>query len=341
MTNESITTQLAEALGISGEKQADNVVSIASPAEEELAGKEGEEKGEEAEAVKETSAEDDDDSITYLTDLAETLEVDPGDLYSIKVKTSEGKEYTVGELKDLASKGPDEIERRIQEFEAQKQQAMQVIAREREELLAKTKAEVNIPEELQEFTTELASLDARYGSVDWDKFAEADPGKAAFIGQQYQAARQELLSKIDTAKKNYTETQQRRKEEFFRNAQNEFSRRVPEWSNPEVANKEGEAMTKLVLEYGISVEEIPQITDPRMKHLLRDYAVLKNKQLEAEKTAKTTAAKGAGSLRRSALTGRFMKKDGAQTLVAKAKKSGSKEDVLQAAKALFDQTSEI
>lgn len=278
------------------------------------------------------------DNIVYLTDLAETLEVDPGLLYDMKIKTAAGAEFTIGELKDRVQNNTFNLNEERTKFEQEIAQERQKAQQERDRLLQEAVTVAKIPKELQDKKNELMSMNARFESVDWDKFGESDPGRAAFVAQQYQVAKTRLEAEIAEGEKNVQQEREKRYTEYMQAASTEFVKRVPGWKDKEIANKEGELMTKLVIDYGIRMEEISHITDPRMRHILRDYAVLKQSQDDANANAKRVTREGKKVLRRSAISGRFMsKKDQSTEKVELARKTGDKHDIHNATKALLQE----
>jgi len=291
---------------------------------------------------KEETTDGEDDDIIYLTDLAETLGADPAQLYGIKVKVADGQEFTIGELKDKIQAGSQSMEATLREIEQTKEKAYQRIMQEREEILSSAKKSASLPDELQNLNTELMSLEARYNSVDWDKFAENDPGKAALLSNQFNQAREELKGKISKAEKDYEEAQFTRRNQYMQAAAAEFARRVPEWKDEKVANEEGGKMTSLVKSYGISDQEIGHITDPRMKHLIRDFAVLRSEYESAKTNKQKVLSEGVKALRRSAVSGRFLgKQDKSTQAVEMAKKTGKEADKYRAIAALLQEAGEI
>ena len=205
-----------------------------------------------------------------------------------------------------------------------------------QEVITQAKNFVKGPEELHEKEMELMSLEARYNSVDWEEFGKNDPGRAALTAQQYQVAHEKLKQEIAEKRTEHEKTVQKRQGEYFQAAQQEFIRRVPEWKDKKIADAEGDQMTKLVTDYGIKAQEIGQITDPRMRHMIRDFAILKAEKDSADASSKKVVSKGKTVLRRSAVTGRFMKKGNKSAeIVDRARKTGDKRDVHAAAKSIL------
>lgn len=305
------------------------------------------EPGEEVEAQKLEEAEPqpgqkdeqsgDDDIVEYLTDLAPHLDIDPEQLYALKLKPSEGGEpLTLGEAKDIVQ----EYNRRKGEFD-QNLTRIQELEREREQLQhtqqsqQQAQAQINeLDEEGQKAWQQMTEAHLDFERINWEELEKVDPGRAAL-------EQQKLLRKHGTAKKAVMEAQQRMNQ--TRNAQyqeykylqdQELLKRVPEWKDPNRVQEDVNGIINWArTNYQLSDPEIGQVIDWRHRDMMRKaylYDQLQTKKDEIE-TQAPAQIRGGIRLKKTDVNARKVK-----DLVTKAR-SGGKADKTAAARAVLDQ----
>lgn len=238
---------------------------------------------EDAEELSESDDEDDDDE-EYDVDVSEIEEVEDDDTY-----------YTVkvdGEEKQVKA---DELVKSYQ-LEQAAQKRMQEAAEIRKNSEAEMQA---LAQQREQYAQVLAELQNRMAAVQdkpqeyWDKLYEADPMEYL---RQRDAHREgkENAQMIEAEQNRIKEEQQvelmRQQQQFLAKEQEKLLSALPEWNDPEVANKEKQAIiTYAQRNLGFTDEELSQTADSRAVLALRKaylYDELMSKKPEVQKKVK-------------------------------------------------------
>lgn len=280
----------------------------------------------------------DEEFVEYITDLAPHLELEPEQLYGLKMKLSDGEDpMTLGEVKDAIQearrqKGEfTEAQSRVSELEQalqQMQAAPQQPAQQQPDI-------ASLDEQGQAAWREMVESQIDHERINWDELEKVDPGRAAL-------EKQKILQRHSTAKKTVQEAQARmeqlRQQQFQQYKQQqdaELLKRIPEWgTDREAALSE----VKNILEwahgtYGINDQEMAGVIDWRQRDMMRKaclYDKLQQQRQEIERGA-PKQIKGGIRLRKSDVQQRKVGE-----LVKKAR-GGARSDKIAAGRAVLDQ----
>jgi hypothetical protein len=317
---EEVTSQAATPQ-LSVEDMAANVAQGILEAEEGPQETPRDEKGKFTKAQPETEAQQEQPEAAQEEAVEEVVETPQEEVRRLKLKyKGEEKEFLEPEVIELAQKGYDYT------------QKSQALAKEREELSAKVKQEIETKHKQYEAQLEvyrqavLKMADPEVISADLGKMAQEDPARAFQIslrrnelGQTLQAIATEQ-HRISIARE---QEKTAKKQKEAREAVEILSNEIPGWSNEYY----GKLMKTAVEGYGLDAEEVTAITNPRWIKVLHDaeqYRALKAKPVADKRTvppAPKVAKPGAGE-KPDAGSEQWM-----QTM-AKLKKSGRTEDAV-------------
>ena len=232
-------------------------------------------------AEQQTAEQDADGAITKFTDLAEFFPNNSvEDLYSLELVTAgDGQAVTVGQLKDLYQ-DRQTFEQQKAEFEKQKiqqQEEQEELERARQQVASQFQSPDEIPEELWKARGQLEAIDLYIGSIDWGKLEQDDPGKAALMLQRYQTAKQDAIGKFDKLQAEYADRQRTARNDYIVSQRRETLKRIPDWENSETLRTDQEKLNALAGNYGFDPQFVSSISDARLLHMMRDYAMLKEK----------------------------------------------------------------
>ena len=287
------------------------------------------------------TAQEQEDALVYVTDLAEELGVDAEVLYGLKFKTDQGEEFTLGEFKDIkqgtAAKSMVDERKKFDEYmDGERKKFMA----ERDQIMAQTQMAVHAPEEVMALKAEMSGVMRQYQQTDWAALEKQDAGQAANLKMKFQEAYNELEGKLNVASQQAALAQQKQMQEYNLAAEAEFNKRVPEWGDAQVREREFGLIKDVSGHYGFSEQELMQTRDPRLKHLLRDFAVLREQVNAAKQNAKEVVSKPNPVLRRGAIASR--RRGGrVDDMVNRAKQTGDKHDQHNAVGALLREAGEI
>jgi hypothetical protein len=258
---------------------------------------------------------------------------DPADIYALKMKLDNEEEIPLGELKDRLQTYAREHEsvaeqtRRLNEYQAELQARAEQYFSQRQTEGA----------EAQAARESMTMVEARYNSVDWDKLAAADPGRAALLQQQlavdYAGAKQgyqAALAKEQQAMAAMTEQSRAQQAQALLNL-------VPEWKDQTRAQTEYPALQTYLQQQGFRPQELETIYDARAiniarKAMLYDQGVVKMKETQDKIKAapKPVVKPGTGRLYGAAAQAREA------SLINKARETGREADKMTAARAVLE-----
>ena len=314
---ESLREQLQEALA---EERAATVTEDAAT-----------EEAEELQAVDEDQVDaeqgetdgENDREVRLLTDLAEALEWEPEDLYSLEVAMpGEESPIAIGELKNTAidaRRERDELAKRMQDQQQQMAQMQQMLQGQQgqDAVIAQMQGQYKV-------------LEGYLSSPELAELKKADPGGAALRVQEVQQSLQNIQNQMGQYQQQQAMMQQQMLQQSLYEGQQFLRQQIPEWSNPEVEKAEKQEVTQVFLSAGYTPEQVSQITDPKAVLLARELAQLR----KLNNAGKKAALKVRQSPKRTLKGGRMVDVDKSQKLVDRAMKTRSKGDILAAARAL-------
>ena len=241
------------------------------------------------ETVEASSPETEDEvdgEIVTIKSLAADLEIEPGQLYGMRIPVDGHDPLTIGELKDIAQAKMDSTE----SAEAEKSEMAERLAeleRKEAELFAQTR---NVqPQELIKAEAELARAYSEFAAIDWPQLEATNPGEAALrrqkLMEQYQIAtynRDQIQGRMETAR---TEIQSQREvasQQQMAGAMRQLTSLIPEWRDETVYVREREHMVNQLVDAGISEQSIRSLADPALIKYLRD-GLTRDEKIEAAK----------------------------------------------------------
>lgn len=261
------------------------------------------------------------EDIDTLNNLAEELDVPVADLYALNISMAEGENKTLGELKDFYSANKDVEGLRANILEKETSLATQSEAMKRAP---------QISNDMVEARATLLSINSQYNSVDWEALRQSNPGQYAALQTDFRTAFQEAQSVEEQAKTSYGEHQDQNA--LFQ--QDRLFKAIPELKDDTVRAQAAQDITALAKSYGFSEQEIGNIEDSRLMHLLIDASKgfnakssVKDKKVEA---VVPKAGKPAG--RKPTSTGRNAS---LKRLTERAKRTGDRRDKVNAVSALI------
>lgn len=290
------------------------------PPEEEL--QEGAPEGEEATPEGEEAPEAPEE-IQSLLDFGKAAGWGPEDLYALKFKLDTGEELALGEVKDRLQTYARE-QAAVQEQTQRLNEYAQRLQAQAEQYFSQRQAE---GAEAQAAREAMLQVEARYNSVDWDKLAQSDPGRAALLQQQlavdYAGAKQQhatALAREQQAAAQMTEQARAQHAQALLQL-------VPEWRDQARVQAEYPALQTYLQRQGFRPDELETIYDARAitiarKAMLYDQGVTKMKETQEKVRAapKPVLRPGTGMLRGAAAQAHEA------ALVKKAQTSRNRED---------------
>ncbi len=247
--------------------------------------------------------------------LAAAIELDQKELYDVKVPLRDGTVTSIGELKNQHQDNITKIEgyeARIKEMEAGVgQQSIQQQLSEAE-MMARV---------------EMAKIQDEYNNTDWADLDEFDAGKSALL-------RQQLGDKYSQAQNILNQANQQRsidQQSFIDVQRKKMYEIIPEWKDEAIERADKDGMSKIMIEAGYTENEVSQSSDPIAFLLLRELMILRKEKEESTKLVKRVrkAPKAIKGMKPAPITSTQI----ADKYVAKAKKSGRRDDLLNATKA--------
>lgn len=276
--------------------------------------------GEEAEDVTLTPAE-----------LGDAIGWEANDVYEgIMVPLDDGQEpMPLGDLKN----GYQDQRRKITELEGQLQEAANA-AQPDENMVAFQQTS----QEMQEVVAYMKQLDRTEQNTDWAQLEYQDPAQAVLRRQKLQDARTKAMA--HARQLHEKETQQRN--QMMEKSRQKMLELIPTWKDDNVRRADQGKMRELMKGFGYADQEINMITDPRGMAMAREHMALKAELAqykEASERARKTVRNAPKVLRGEG--GRFESPDpnkNVQKIVQRAKKTGRRQDQLEAARAILGES---
>jgi hypothetical protein len=232
--------------------------------EQEAQGESLEEGADEAgdEGKPEAEAEQPAREINTVAEFAKAAGWEPEDLYALKVRLDNGEEIPLGQMKDALQAAS----RERAEVAAAKERIAQHYQHLREQEMQMVQGRQQLTQEMVEAQERVAQAQARYNSVEWEELAQSDPGRAAFLQQQIAAEYAAAKRDLEQAGAKQQAMQQQVIARTVHENNERFLAAVPEWRNPEVAQRESAKLDGFLIEkLGFTPQELSTIYDARSR----------------------------------------------------------------------------
>lgn len=311
--SESANTQSESAPDVSEPEEVQHDENI-DPSAEESESSDGEE------APKETDT--DFEFPTDLTALAEAIEVTPEELYNVQIKMPDGQEpITIGELKNEYSEAKREQER------------LQTTITEQKELIEQAQTGIGQTAQVSQakitLMGQLESIKAEYQSTNWPELEASDAGAAALLRQKFQEANAEVGGQLQYINQN---ERQQQTQLVQRTAQQTVDL-IPEWKDDAVRTSAIKNIETLLAGEGMTPQQASRINDPISVKLLNELATLRANAKAAEESVKVV--RKAPKVLRSNSRQKVNASKQTDALIAKAKATGTRQDEVNAVKAIL------
>jgi len=252
-----------------------------------------------------------------VASLADAIGVEPEFLYSVKVGLGIDGEDPVplGELKDRYKNAvleSRELKSRLAQQQAvatpQPQPVAPLVYQQRQQ-----------------------QLEQAYNAVNWEELRQNNPQEYAATMADFQKARQDLQAEFQQAVQQEQMQIQQAQQQRMAAMQQALTSAHPEWRDPDRWQQDYTAMDSVIRDYGLSMDEVMAIADPRAINLINDLAQFKSKHRRSKqlmkdrkpRRLKTGAARGTNPV-------------DADKLAQRARQSNDRRDVLAAARAIFN-----
>lgn len=241
-----------------------------------------EEQAEEAEAVSEATL-----GRMRLNDFLDAAGVTMEEFYRDVYVTRDGKEVSV-------SAAWDEHKRLSEANEA--------LLRERNELQEKVNVSSaqaptgGVSPEAQALYAQSQIYQQALQTTDWSR---VDPALAANQKFDLQQAAMQMAQQAQAKQMEHERGLRAEAEKARLESERQTRAAIPEWSDPRVMETEWREIGDMMHSYGIQPQEVAEITDPRVRRLLRDHLKLRGEKQRivegAKKVRKVSKTLGAGS----------------------------------------------
>jgi len=271
-------------------------------------------------------AEDGDEGeIRTLSDLIEANGWDAEELYSLEMAMPDSEEaIPLGKLKDELTTARRERESLVQGIEE----------RDRQLQMAQAQAQNAVPydQNMMQMQGQINVLQGFLQSPDYANLKKEDPGAAALKAQEIQQAMGGLQQQMQQYQMQQQQQTAAQRQQNLAQASQYLSEQIPEWRDPAVARAEKQEITKAIMDAGYTAADLTGLSDPRVVMLMRELVSLR-RQVGAGKVAGQAVRQSP----KASLRGGRIKGGGKKAqinAINKAKKTGSKQDVLAAQRAV-------
>jgi hypothetical protein len=200
--------------------------------------------------------------IHTVAEFAKAAGWDPEDLYALKVRLDTGEEIPLGQMKDALQRAS----RERAEVAAAKEQIAQRYQQLQQHELQAVQGRQQLSDEVVAAQERVLQAQARYNSVEWEELSQSDPGRAALMQQQIAAEYAGAKKDLEQAFGKQQAIQQQVIMRTVQENNERFLQAVPEWRNPEVAQRESAKLDGFLIEkLGFSPQELSTIYDARSR----------------------------------------------------------------------------
>lgn len=327
MVEASLTDQLQKAIGedksiFEGSEQEPVVAEEQQELSAEAEELEDAELDEEAAEGEETEEE-----IRSIADLAKVNGWDVDELYALEVAMPDGEQpLKLGEVKNAVI----EERRKAAQLEKQAQEQQALLAQTQQYAQQATQQDARV----HQLATQMQMIDVYLNSQELKAIEQQDPGRAAALMARANQQKQKLAGEQQQiyAQSQQAQTQMRQME-LQRGAQY-LHEHIPEWRDEKVAATEKREIAEAMQAAGYNPQYVSQANNPLEIAAWRELLQYRKQAAGGKEALKQVQASPKRSLRAARMkqgTANQLKKS---KLAARAKKTGRKQDILAAARAI-------
>lgn len=291
-TNYAALAKQAFGSNYHGEVPEEPAVEPTAEVPEETAEVSAEEAATSEDASAEETPAEEEEVVSSLSELIESQGWDPEWANGLKVSVKVDGETGEASLDDLVRSYQTQ-EAATRRLESAKEQAAEIRQQAQQQQEAVKAQMVVLGTLVQQVEGQIA---AEFGSVDWAKLESDDPGEYARLRlkktereQQLGAMKQQALQQYQNTLAQQQQEQRAKHDELLKAETALLLEAVPEWSNPEVAKAEQEALVGHLTSRGFSPEDVMGASDHRLILLARDAMKYRESQATANAAAKKVA----------------------------------------------------
>lgn len=286
--------------------------------EDELETQEGEQaaesEAEEAEAEDDNSEKEERQAVTpdqvTINDLAAAFEgdINPADVYKIKVPMKNMEPVTIGELKDAytASKEIQSEGSRLKEERKQLEEAIKAANQN-------VANSAQMSDRMLELRAMHYALTQEEQTIDWNKESQQDPGRAAYRKTQLSDARRAVEEEFQRESQKFYQQQNEQYQNWINDQVATAIDKISEWKDPSARKQDvNEILGMLKESYGFTDHELSQLVDHRQILAYRDLMLYKKasekiKEIPKPKPGLKSISSSASSKVRLAQSGQKLK----------------------------------
>jgi hypothetical protein len=215
-----------------------------------------------SEATEESADGQEAGEIRTVVDFAKAAGWSPEELYALPVRLDNGEEIPLGQMKDALQTAA----RERAELNAARESVAQHYQHLKQVEAQMLQGSQQMTQEVQDAQSRVMAVQERYSAINWEELAQSDPGRAALMQQQiaveYAGAKQEL----ENATNRQTQVRSQVMARVAHENNQRFLEAVPEWKDPAVAAKEGQALDQFLVEkVGFNPAELQTVFDARAR----------------------------------------------------------------------------
>jgi hypothetical protein len=246
---------------------------------------------EELDTTKETAGEKE-EAIEYFNDLPAALNLEPDEFYKLKLKTSDGKEYTWSEIKDNMQAIASTREA-LEQKEAEIRQAEQQI---QQQILTANNFTGPQSEKVQKIQQQVAGLEQAYAHFTelLNKQADANDTEGLVRTQAELTKIQNLYGSLRSEHEQAINEQQQIQSQYFNQYRQqqfqELQKLVPEFAKPDSRQKVQTELREYLINTGIPEQALNNLVDAKQVAIAYKAMLWDKHQKDVQTTVKKVSA---------------------------------------------------
>lgn len=273
-------------------------------------------------------------TLSSLSDLADHLGIEMGELYSLSIPVTgadgERNEVSLSEWKDSYQHS-----QRAERASREAQELRETLEAEKERLTEEFERQQH--EAAQYLNAAERQLMADFERINWDELQANDPARWAAQRQAFMERKQELAGirqnaaqAYDQRKAQMAEAHQQELSQLVEREQNAMLAAIPEWGSEETRNAEQAKLRDYLLDAGYSGEEVDQAYDHRAIVMARKAMLWDQSQKQASVATKKVVKIGHKVLKPGAKQSKAETKQNQEAAMkSRLRKSGSVDDAAE------------
>jgi len=258
-----------------------------------------------------------------LEKVLEDSEWSQEDFYNLKIKDpTSGEEVTLQDWKDAGTNAKRQADALQQQYDQQQAQLQALQQQAGQSHQADDFIQVSLGK--------IRAIDEAMQSPQMQELKQSDPSLAVIKMQELRDARDRTAYQGEQYWQQQQQQQQQARYQNMERAREAISRSIPAWSDPEVAQREKQAIGEAFIKYGYSQQDVASVADPRQVMIMRRLNELENMFSAGQGAAGDVRQTPQRSLR----TGKFVASAKVSTAVDRAMETRNKGDIMAAARAL-------